>query len=64
MLAGLLLILLGVMIYINPRIIVAIISGAMIAAGVVMILLHWRLRRMYRSPDQASSRWTRLLFRF
>lgn len=64
MVFGLLLIFSGVFIYLYPRVIVAMVSGVLIAAGVVMILLHWRLRRMYRSPDQTSNRWTRFLFRF
>ncbi len=64
MVIGLFLIFSGVFIYLYPRVIVAMISGVMIAAGVIMILLHWRLRRMYRSPDQASNRWMCFLFRF
>ena len=64
MVIGLFLIFSGVFIYLYPRVIVAMISGVLVAAGLFLILLHWRLRRMYRSPDQASNRWTRFLFRF
>ncbi len=64
MLTGLVLVLLGILIYVNPRIIVAMVSGMLIATGIFLMLLHWRLRRTYRSPDQASNRWTRFLIRF
>lgn len=64
MLTGLLLILLGVLIYINPRIMVAMVAGVLIASGIFLMLLHWRWRRTYRSWDRASSRWTRFIIRF
>ena len=55
MLSGLLLIVLGLVIYLQPRIVVAMVAGMLIAAGLSIVLLSWRLRRMVRSAGQAPS---------
>ena len=64
MLSGLLLIVLGLLIYVYPRMIVAMLAGMLIAAGISMMLLRWRLRRMFRTPEQATNGWMRFLIRF
>lgn len=64
MLSGLLLIVLGLVIYLQPRIVVAMAAGMLIAAGLSIVLLSWRVRRMVRSAGQAPSGWTRFLIRF
>lgn len=65
MLSGLLLIALGVLIYLHPKILVAMLAGAMIATGVGLMLLRWRLRRMFGAAGQAApTGWTRFLIRF
>ncbi|MBI4313560.1 MAG: hypothetical protein HY594_01965 [Candidatus Omnitrophica bacterium] len=63
MLSGLVLILLGVAIYLHPRIIVAAIAATMIAAGFSMVLIHWRMRRVYKSWEQPARGWQRFIFR-
>ena len=62
--SGLMLILVGVLIYVHPRIVVALISGFLVASGIGLMLLHWRLRRTYRAWEQARSPWTRFIIRF
>lgn len=64
MLTGLLLILLGIMIYLHPKILVALLSGVLIMTGLTLIALHYRLRRAARTWEQGPNRWMRFLIRF
>ncbi len=64
MLSGLFLIALGVLILVEPKILVVFLSGGLIASGFSLVLISWRLRRLYRSGDQAESPWRRFIVRF
>ncbi len=64
MFSGFLLIVLGLVIYLHPRIVVAMMAGTLIATGISIVLLSWRLRRMVRSAGPAPTGWTRFLIRF
>ena len=43
--SGLFLILLGLLILIEPRILVAFISAFLVASGMTLVFLHWKLRK-------------------
>ena len=64
MFSGLILILLGILIYLHPKIIIAVAAGFLITSGLTMMLVSWRLRRVYRSAGQAGNPWTRFIIRF
>ncbi|GEM_PF-7071853 len=64
MLSGLLLILIGVLVYLHPRIIVTLVAGFLVFSGVAIVLTSWRLRRIYRAGGQAGNAWTRFMIRF
>lgn len=61
---GIFLILLGWVILIEPRIVVVFLAGLLIAAGAGSIALHLRLRKFYRSWNDAESGWRRFIIRF
>ena len=64
MLTGLVLILLGVLIYIQPRIAIALLSGFLIVMGIGLMIFSWRLRRLSKVFGQTTNRWTRFIIRF
>lgn len=64
MLSGLFLILTGILIYLYPRIVVAVFSGFLIMAGMTLVLISWRLRRIYRAAGRPGNAWTRFIVRF
>ena len=37
---------------------------ALIGTGLTLMILHWRLRRLYRSWNQADNPWSRFIIRF
>lgn len=45
---GVALVALGLLIYAMPQILIALVSGALIAAGALFLLVAWRLRRAAR----------------
>ncbi len=45
---GVALVTLGILIYAIPTILVALVSGTLIAAGAMFLLVAWRMRRMAR----------------
>jgi len=61
---GLFLILLGLVVLAYPQILVALLAAFLIVSGVGLLVLHWRLRRIYRAWDQANSRWAQFIIRF
>jgi len=62
--SGLFLILLGLLILIEPRILVAFISAFLVASGMALVFLHWKLRKVYRASGDAQSRFDRFIIRF
>ena len=64
MFSGLLLVLAGILIYLHPRILVALMSGCLILFGVGLMVMHWKLRKVYKAWDQASNPWARFIIRF
>ena len=64
MLSGLLLILMGILIYLRPQIVVALVSGFLIASGLTIMMISWRLRRMVQAGRQTGNAWTRFMIRF
>ncbi len=64
MLSGLMLILIGILIYLHPHIIVTLGAGFLVFSGVMIVLTSLRLRRMYRAGRQADNAWTRFMIRF
>ena len=64
MLSGLLLILLGILITLHPKIIVVLVAGFLIASGFTMMLVSWRLRRAFRAGQQSTNAWSRFIVRF
>jgi len=61
---GLFFILMGFLILVQPQILVAMIAGAFIAAGVTMMMISWRLRKVYRDLDNAAKPWQQFFIRF
>ena len=65
MFAGFFLIFLGILILAEPRILVVALAGTLMAGGVTMVLISWRLRRLYRDANQQFGEgWKRFFIRF
>ena len=64
MLTGLTLILLGILVYLHPKIVVGLFAGILIAGGLVVVGISWRVRRLYREAQPAGNIWTRFIARF
>lgn len=64
MLSGLLLILLGILIYLHPKIVVALVAAFFVASGLIIMLMSWRLRRAFQSGRPSANAWSRFIVRF
>ena len=61
MLTGLVIVILGILIYLHPHILVAMVSGVMILFGLGMMAASWQFRRLRR---QSHSRFINWIVRF
>jgi len=57
MMTGLLFVILGVLILINPQILVAMLSAFLILFGLGMMAASWQFRRIKRRSDSAFINW-------
>lgn len=64
MLIGLFLILMGVLVLVEPKILVLLLGCSLITGGTVLVLLSWKFRRMMRRGGQMNNRWTQFMVRF
>jgi len=64
MITGIFLILMGILILAEPRILVAMIAGFFIASGVAILLVRWRLKKVYRAWENAQGGFNRFIIRF
>jgi hypothetical protein len=61
---GLLLMVLGILILWYPKVVIGLIAFFFMATGLTLIVLHWRLRKIYKAWHEARSQWVRFVIRF
>lgn len=64
MVTGLLLILLGVLVLVEPRIVVRMVGGGLVFFGAAVVAINLWLRRVQRWEQPTSRGWKRFFIRF